>query len=148
MNLWLCSVKPRSWRIMKEKNLFGVPPEGRQKLSEVKVGDLLAIYVFKPIDGIVAIYRVISSPFEHNEDIWGGGRYPYRIRIEPIPEFAQGYTKPIPLHLLFGTFSNRKGITIEPYLRGVFLFKLGGEQLQTLGGIFRKSAKKDNKVSS
>lgn len=100
-------------------------------MSEVKCGDFLAFYVFKPVDGVVAIYRVVSDPFEGDEDIWGGGRYPYRIRIEPIQELARGMSEPIPLHLVFGTFDYGRGVIVEPYLRGVSLLRIYDKQFES-----------------
>jgi len=140
MNVWLCPVKPRSWRIIKQRKVFGVPYSGQKKLNEVNIGDLLVFYVFKPVNGIVAIYRIVSNPYKGNEDIWGRSRYPYRVRIEPIPDFMKKERKPIPLCLLFGTFNNKRGIVVEPYLRGVLLAKIHDRQFQRLKDLFRRDS--------
>ena len=76
--------------------------------NEVKIGDFLVFYVFKPVNGIVAIYKVVSDPFEDHEEIWGRERYPYRVRLEPIHDFVEVIREPIPLYLVLRTF-NKKG---------------------------------------
>jgi len=96
--------------------------------------------VFKPVNGIVAIHRVISNPYKGNEDIWNSGQYPYRVRIESIPEFMREKRKPIPLYLLFGIFDNKEGIFVELYLRGVSLAKINDNQFQRLKDLFRRNS--------
>jgi len=100
----------------------------------------LVFYVFKPVNGIVAIYRVISNPYEGNEDIWGVGQYPYRVQIEPIPDFIRERKNPIPLCLLFGIFNEKEGIFAEPYLRGVSLAEMNKNEFRRLKNLFRSSS--------
>lgn len=138
MNVWLCPIKANSWRIIKQNNLFGAPPRGRKMLSKVKIGDLLAFYIVKPINGIVAIYKVVSDIFEDSKDIWGRNRYPYRIRIKPIPEFHRDDGKAIPLYHIYGSFNEKKGIIIEPFLKGVLLVKLNNDQFVILQDLFKR----------
>ena len=106
-------------------------------MNEVKPGDLIAFYVMKSMNGIVAIYRVVSHPFEGHEDLWGGNRYPYRVHIEAIAEFMKDERNPVPLHAVFGRLNEKLGIIIEPYLRGVSLVKLNDKQSQRLKDVFR-----------
>jgi predicted RNA-binding protein len=71
MNVWLCPVKPKSWRTARSKKVFGVPKRGLKIFRQVRPGDLLVFHVLKPLNGIVSICKVTSEIFEDNQDIWG-----------------------------------------------------------------------------
>lgn len=76
MNVWLCPVKARSWRIIRKVKMFGAPKSVHKVFSQVRPGDLLVFHVLKPINGIVAIGEVTSQMFEDYQDVWGKNRYP------------------------------------------------------------------------
>jgi len=58
--------------------------------------------VFKPINGIIAVYRVTPEVYEDRQDIWGKDRYPLRVRIELVPNLQRDESNPIPLSSFFG----------------------------------------------
>jgi len=136
MNVWLCPVKPRSWRIIKTRGLFGVPKQQLDTFRNVKPDDLLVFHVLKPINGIVSVCRVVSQVFENYQDIWGKDRYPFRVRIEFIPNMLRDESKPIPLSTIFGKEGKQSEIKIEPYLRNVWITKISKQQYNNLQKFF------------
>jgi len=62
--------------------------------------------------------------FNDNTDLWGQGRYPYRIRTEILREFPEN----IPLSRLIGRRDDEKGFEIIPYLRGVEIVEIVGTE--------------------
>jgi predicted RNA-binding protein len=138
MNVWLCPVKTRSWRIIKTRKLFGTPKQQLETLLNVKPGDLLAFHVLKPVDGIVSVYRVVSEVFENHEDIWGRSRYPFRVRIEPMPHMLRDIDKPIPLSAILGKGDKQSEIEIEPYLKNVWITKISERQYENLQRLFAR----------
>jgi predicted RNA-binding protein len=78
-------IKPKSWRIIKKRGIFGVPKKALKVIRDVKVGDVFYFHVFKkPVNGVVGKARVVSELFEDNQNIWGKDLYPFRVRIEFI----------------------------------------------------------------
>lgn len=140
MNIWLCPIKPRNWRIIKSTKLFGVPKRGLKIFTRVRPDDLLIFHVLKPINGIVAICRVKSEVFENHRDIWGKGRYPFRVKIEFISNLTRNESKPIPLSFFFGEINDKEGIKVEPYLRNVWITKISNEQYKRLQKLFAGKA--------
>lgn len=93
--------------------------------------------MFRPIDGIVAISKVVSDIDEIQDDLWGAGGYPFRIRIEHVPGFIRDNREPIPLSSFLGAVYKEKGITVEPFLKGASLIPINRRQFQKLKGLFR-----------
>ena len=141
MNIWLCPVKPRNWGIIKSKKLFGVPKQGLKTFEHVRPGHLLVFHVLKPINGIVAICKVASDVFEDHLDIWGKNRYPFRVRIEILPRFTGNENQPIPLSSLYGTINSEEDITIEPYLKNVWITRISDKQYKRLKNLFNERYK-------
>jgi hypothetical protein len=137
MNIWLCPVKPGSWRIVKNTKIFGAPRRASKMIRQVKPNDLLIFHVLKPVNGIVCVGRVVSEVFEDNEDIWGKDRYPLRVRMEFIPALCRDRSNPIPISSLFGSPSTNE-ITVEPYLKGVWITKVSKRQYSKLKMILKK----------
>jgi len=100
-------------------------------MKQVRQNDILIFHVFKPINGIVGVAKVISEVFEDNRDIWGRDRYPLRIRIELIPDLCGHNCSAVPISSLFGE-PYGDGITVEPYLKGVWLVKITEGQYRKL----------------
>lgn len=107
-------------------------------LSCVKPGDILVFHVLKPIDGVVAMYKIISEVFENHKDIWGKGSYPFRVKIELLSEFSRNKNGPIPLSSFFGKIDVEKGIRIEPFLKGVWITRISHKQYGRLKKLFQK----------
>lgn len=144
MNVWLCPVKPSSWRIIKRKKLFGLPKRGLKIFGQVRLGDILVFYVLKPVNGIVALGKVKSEVFESHRDVWGKERYPFRVKIEFIPQFILSENESIPIGSFLGRIDNEKGITIEPYLKDVWITRISYKQYQTLKELFKASGNESN----
>ena len=46
MNVWLCPIKQRSQQLIRRHNIFGAPRNASKIMEEVKIGNLLIIYLF------------------------------------------------------------------------------------------------------
>jgi len=136
MNVWLCPIRPRSWRIIKAKKIFGAPKQQLDTFRQVQLGDLIVFHVLKPINGIVSVARVVSDVFENHHDIWGKNRYPLRVRIEFVPNLVRDEKKAIPISSIFGKIKNQNEIKIEPYLRYVWITKISQELYENLQKLF------------
>lgn len=134
MAVWLCPVRPSSWRAIKSYKIFGVPRQLRKRMEEVSQGDILVFHVLGPSGGIVAVGRVSSDMFESHQDLWGMGRYPLRVRIDPL--FTRQPPDLVPLSCLFGSRERRANASVEPYLRNVWMIRLTDQQYDTLNNIF------------
>jgi len=65
MNVWLCPVKPKSWRPIKTAKIFGAPRHASKTMRHVKPGDLLVFHVLKPINGIIAVCKVTAEDIKN-----------------------------------------------------------------------------------
>jgi len=101
MVYWLCITTWENWKVIKKKNIWGVPDRHKNTITKVKPGDKLVIYVKqerykdKVIEPkIVAVYEVVSEPFKDSTRIFSskGMRssseiFPWRVKIKPIKVF-------------------------------------------------------------
>ena len=114
MNLWICPVKPKSWRITKKLGIFGAPNRAQKIMKQIKPDDLVIFHVVKPVNGIVAIGKVVSEVYRDGSDIYEGKNYPLRIKIDFDSTLKIREHNPIPLNTIFGNISEE--FSIEPYL--------------------------------
>jgi len=140
MNVWLCPVKLRGWRIIKTRKLFGASSRKLKTFRNVHPGDLLVFHVLRPVNGVVSVCRVISDVFENHHDIWGRGRYPFRVRIEFIPNLTRDENNPVPISIIFRKSDDESEIKIEPYLQNVGITKISKQQYESLRKLFANSA--------
>ncbi|RSN73417.1 EVE domain-containing protein [Candidatus Methanodesulfokora washburnensis] len=102
MTYWLCITTEENWKIIKEKNIWGVPERHKNTISRVKPGDLLLIYVKqrsvgKEVEGpkIVALYEAASEVFRDSSRIFrpppkmGSETFPLRIKLKPVKIFEK-----------------------------------------------------------
>jgi len=101
MAYWLCITNETNWKIIKEKNIWGVPERHKNTIAKVKPGDKLVIYLKQEkINNeikeprIVAVYEVVSEPFKDSTRIFSskgmrssGEIFPWRVKIKPIRIF-------------------------------------------------------------
>lgn len=125
MKYWVCPVKPQSWRVIRNNNLFGT--QSPKSLQHVAVEDIVFFHVFKSNNGIIGMGVVTSKPFHDNQDVWGKDLYPYRIKIRIDCAVDSSKGKPVPLSCLFDSH-NHENLTVEPYLRSVPIFEISYEQ--------------------
>ncbi|RLI82491.1 EVE domain-containing protein, partial [Archaeoglobales archaeon] len=45
MSYWLCITTEENWKVIKEKNVWGVPERHKNTIAKVKPGDRLLIYL-------------------------------------------------------------------------------------------------------
>ena len=50
MNVWLCPIKPKSWRIIKTFKVFGFPKHTSKVVSKVRPNDLIIFHALKPVN--------------------------------------------------------------------------------------------------
>jgi predicted RNA-binding protein len=101
MAYWLCITNEANWKIIKEKNIWGVPERHKNTIAKVKPGDKLVIYLKQDKTNneireprIVAVYEVVSEPFKDSTRIFSskgmrssGETFPWRVKIKPIKIF-------------------------------------------------------------
>lgn len=135
MKSWMCVVSSKNWAIMKQEKLFGVNRREHRKLAQVQIGDLLAVYVKNPIDGVVAVCKVASEMFMGKSDVWGGS-YPCQIEFEFLPEFEIREDDAVPLSTFLGRSNQREGFTVGPLLINRSLIELSHDDFLKLKEIF------------
>ncbi|MDI3475154.1 MAG: hypothetical protein PWQ79_70 [Thermococcaceae archaeon] len=96
MTYYLCINNRANWKVIKEKNVWGVPRRHRNTISKVKPGDELVIYLKQERENkevlepkIVGIFEVVSEPYEDSTRIFKSQphlneAYPLRVRIKPV----------------------------------------------------------------
>ena len=101
MAYWLCFTTEENWKVIREKNIWGVPDRHKNTIAKVKPGDKLLIYVKqerykdKVVEPkIVAVYEVVSEPFKDSTRIFSskgmrgsGETFPWRVKIKLIKIF-------------------------------------------------------------
>jgi len=101
MRYWLCITTEDNWKVIKEKNVWGVPERHKNTIAKVKPGDKLLIYLKQEnINGeikpsrIVGVFEVVSEPFKDSTRIFrskgirnSGETFPWRVKIKPIKIF-------------------------------------------------------------
>ena len=101
MSYWLCITTEENWKVIKERNVWGVPERHKNTIAKVKPGDKLLIYIKQERDKdkvieprIVAVYEAISEVFKDNKRIFksppdmGNEVFPLRIKLKPVKIFS------------------------------------------------------------
>jgi len=125
--IWLCPMKKNSWNILKKYALYGLSSGKKNALDKLTVGDMLLIYVYRPVGKIVGICSVTSTPFIDHNPYWGyerngGIRYPYRVDLKLCYNLVDEYDLKIPLYEIMGYYDKKKGIKVEPYFGSNIMF--------------------------
>ncbi len=100
MKYWLCITTEDNWKVIREKNIWGVPERHKNTIAKVKPGDKLLIYLKQERDKdmvkeprIVAVYEAASEVFRDSSRIFkapkgmGNETFPLRIKLKPIKIF-------------------------------------------------------------
>ncbi len=101
MTYWLCITTEENWRVIRERDVWGVPERHKNTISKVKLGDKLVIYVKQESMGgevkpsrIVGVFEAVSEPFRDSTRIFSskgmrssGETFPYRIKIKLVKIF-------------------------------------------------------------
>jgi len=96
MKYWLCITNHDNWKVIKEKNIWGVPKRHKNTIAKVKPGDKLIIYVkqerkdkqiFEP--KLMGIFEVASEVYNDSTKIFKSPphlneTYALRVKIKPI----------------------------------------------------------------
>ncbi len=96
MTYWLCITTRDNWKIIREKNIWGVPKRHQNTIKKVSPGDKLVFYVKQEVRNkevlepkIVGVFEVVSSYYVDSSKIFKSPpnkneTYPLRIKIKPI----------------------------------------------------------------
>ncbi|AGK61391.1 Uncharacterized protein conserved in archaea [Archaeoglobus sulfaticallidus PM70-1] len=102
MAYWLCITNEENWKVIKEKNVWGVPERHKNTIAKVKPGDKLLIYlkqerikddVKEP--RIVGAYEATSEVFKDSKRVFktppgmGNETFPLRIKLKPVKIFEK-----------------------------------------------------------
>ena len=101
MAYWLCITTEANWKVIKERNVWGVPERHKNTIAKVKPGDKLVIYLKQEKVGdeikpsrIAGVFEVVSEPFKDSTRIFSskgmkssGETFPWRVKIKPIKIF-------------------------------------------------------------
>ncbi len=101
MTYWLCITTEENWKVIKEKNVWGVPERHKNTIAKVKPGNNLLIYLKQERDKdkiieprIVAVYEAVSEVFKDGKRVFksppgmGNEVFPLRIRLKPVKIFS------------------------------------------------------------
>ncbi len=102
MTYWLCITTGENWKVIKEKNVWGVSERHKNTIAKVKPGDKLLIYLKQERDKdkvveprIVAVYEATSEVFKDSKRIFksppnmGNEVFPLRIKLKPVKIFEK-----------------------------------------------------------
>jgi len=102
MSCWLCITTETNWKIIKDRNVWGVPARHKNTISRVKPGDNMLIYLKQEREKdrltesrVVAAYEAVSEVFKDSTRIFrappgmGNESFPLRIKIKPIKIFSR-----------------------------------------------------------
>jgi len=111
MVCWLCITTSENWKVIKQKNVWGVPERHKNTIAKVKPGDRLLIYLKQEKDEgkiieprIVAAYEATSEVFKDSSRIFKSPlgmhneSFPLRIKLKPVKIFDKpvDFKSPIP----------------------------------------------------
>lgn len=102
MKYWLCVTNASNWKIIKEKNVWGVSKRNKGMIQSATVGDILIFYV-KP-KKIAGIFNAATNPFTSAEKIFNTSGFseeeifPHRIGLKPfiLPETSINFEELVP----------------------------------------------------
>jgi len=161
MKYWLCITTEDNWKVIKAKNIWGVPERHKNTIAKVRKGDKLLIYVKQEREKdvikeprIVAIYEVVSDVFKDSTRIFktpkgmGNETFPLRVKIKPIKIFKKPVEfKPLIPKLKFIT--NKK--KWSGHLMGKAMREIPEDDFElivSLGGVKRYEPSDGNSESS
>jgi len=100
LHYWFCITSEENWKVIREKNIWGVPERHRNIIARVKPGDRLLIYLKQEKVGdetrpsrIVAVYEAASEVFRDSTKIFKppaeneNETFPLRIKLKPVKIF-------------------------------------------------------------
>jgi len=95
MTYWLCVTSEDNWRVVKERNVWGVGEWFKSVIQKVKPGDKLVFYVMQTRKNkdvipsrITGIFEAVSEPYKDSTKIFkpygSESTFPYRVKLKPI----------------------------------------------------------------
>jgi len=102
MAYWLCITTEENWKVIKQKNIWGVQEKHRNTIAKVKPGDKCLIYVMSTRKDdeiipprIMGVYEVTSEVFKDSSRIFKpparnkNETFPLRVRLKPVKIFEK-----------------------------------------------------------
>lgn len=102
MKFWLCITIEENWKVIREKNIWGVQEKHRNTIAKVKPGDKCLIYVMSTNKDdeiipprIMAVYEVVLEVFKDSSRIFKpparnkSETFPLRIKLKPVKIFEK-----------------------------------------------------------
>jgi predicted RNA-binding protein len=87
MNYWLCITNAENWEVAKNRKVWGVNDRHKNKISQVKPGDILIFYITKSHE-VGGIMKADSEPYMSTEKIFSptgfasGEIFPNRVKLK------------------------------------------------------------------
>jgi len=104
MTYWIFVTNEQNWKVVKEKNVWGLPRGRENSIKRVKKGDKAFIYLMQEKTKnktvptrIIGFFEVVSDPFTSSERIFKDRLYPNRVRLKPILVLEKNYLEFKPL---------------------------------------------------
>ena len=145
MAYWLCITTEENWKVIKDKNIWGVPARHENTIKKVNIGDKLVFYlkqekvedeVKEP--RIAGIFEVVSEPFRDSTRIFSSKGmktneiFPWRVKIKPIKIFDKPLEfKPLIPKLKF--IKNKK--KWSGHIQGKAMIELPKEDFELIYGV-------------
>ena len=86
MTYWFCAINEETWRITRDRNLWGVGDWQPALISGIKENDRVVFYIIGEAFG--GTFEVISAPYINEKEFFTGKLYPNCVKLEAriIPE--------------------------------------------------------------
>jgi len=129
-NYWLCLISPRNWEFTKKNGVYGVWEKWKNRLQQVKKGDVMIFYVVPRRKQIVGMARVSSEPFDDFEtEIWPNELYPHRVQIKILRDITE---TPLSIYDVIKEMLLFKGKFLGPTLYGKSIIPLSEHDFKVL----------------
>ncbi|WP_048152773.1 EVE domain-containing protein [Methanolacinia paynteri] len=103
MTIWIASTNRDNWKIIRKKNIWGVPKRNKNSIERSNPGDKITIFVRQENAGdtilpsaITGAYEITSKPFEDQSEVFvkpptmpGEEVFPYRVKLKPVKIFDE-----------------------------------------------------------
>ena len=98
MPYWILLTNEANWKVIKKKNIWGLPKARKDMIQRVKEGDEAFMYLMQEVrkegtipSRIVGLFEVISDPYTSSERIFTDRSYPNRVNLSPKIVLERNY---------------------------------------------------------
>jgi predicted RNA-binding protein len=86
-NYWFCITNLENYRITDFNHIWGVEKRFELKIKKFKPGDKIIFYIKGRQLG--DIFEVKSKSYSDESELFNGGKFPYRVKLESIKKSEQ-----------------------------------------------------------